>query len=302
MIEDFERFLKKVKKKNGDKLLPVTIEKYLYFVKSYIDRFEPLQDDKDKLISLMNSIVSIRPSIVIYSSFRMYLIFLGIDQKSDEIKKLKSPPKSANSFTSKRFLQSKVLSRGELKRLFIEVDDETRLIFSFLYDTACRRKELLNITWGDFVFKNERQAEDDKIYAEVNILGKGAKSRVVYIGKVTHDLLMSIKKIGEKKEKVFVFYKDNEKKIPYEGQEQQLYYLIINSCKKILGRHITPHAFRHTKLTHLADSGADVLGISRYAGHENIATSQIYIEISSHVGRMTFSQFSQDIIDEEVVA
>jgi len=299
-VEQFEKFLKRVRKRNGDKLLPVTIEKYVYFVSFYYNDFLELEHDKLKLIEFMNTIVKQRPSIVIYSSFRMYLLFLGIDKKDELLRKLEVPPKSATAFSSKRYLESKVLSRGELQRLFNEVDDETKLIFSFLYDTACRRSEMLGVKWGDITFKDKKRMENKKIYGEVNILGKGAKSRIVYIGKTTYDLIRLLRGEMEDEEKVFMFYSDGKKKRPLKKQADALYNLIRKTCKKILGRHITPHCFRHTKLTHLADAGADVLGISRYAGHEDVKTSTIYIEMSNRIGRLTFENFSQEIVEVEV--
>ena len=303
MMQEFETFLKKVRKKNGDKLLPITIEKYVYFVSSYEKKFLPLIDNHEELINLMNKIVSQRPSLVIYSAFRMFLIFVGVDKKGDLIRKLRTPEKTPNAFTSKRFLQSKVLSRIELRRLFLEVDDETKLIFSLLYDTACRREELLKIKYSDITFINDEEDNKNNIFGEIKVVGKGAKSRIVYFGKVTYNLLMKLRpdimQEEAKNKKLFVFYKDKKKQIPYKKQDDYLYNLIKKKAKEILGRHITPHCFRHTKLTHLADEGADILGISRYAGHENISTSMIYVEISNRVGKLTFKNFSKNIVDEE---
>jgi integrase len=299
MIEDFQKFLTKVRKKNGDKLLPITIEKYVYFVSSYIKKFEEFGDNFDELIIYMNKVIRQRPSIVIYSAFRMYLIFAGVDKKSSEIRNLQPPDKTANAFTSKRFLQSKVLSRGELKRLFNEVDDETKLIFSAMYDTACRRSELLNMKFSDVVFSKHKEDIKNNLYAEITVLGKGAKNRVVYFGKVTYDLLMKLRPSQNPDDFLFKFYKDKDKGILYARQEDELYKLIVKTSEDILGRRITPHCFRHTKLTHLADAGAEVMGLSRYAGHENISTTMIYVEISNRVGRLTYSNYSEDIVEEE---
>lgn len=296
MIEDFAKFLKKIRKKNGDKLLPVTTEQYEYYVSNYYNDFEKLNNNIDKLIDYMNVVIRQRPSIVIYSAFRIYLIFIGVEKDSDIIKKLKAPAKSANAFTSKRFLQSKVLSRGELKRLFTEVDDEMKLIFSTLYDLAARRSELLNIKFGDMIFYDEPK---NNIYGEINILGKGAKSRVVFFGRITNELLNKLRPNRIKEKKVFEFYKEKGKL--YEKQADRLYYLILTNTQKILGRHITPHCLRHTRLTHMANLGADILSIARYAGHENVQTTTIYIEISTYVSRNAFEKFSENIVEEEEI-
>lgn len=291
-MEDFIRFLKKVRKRNGDKLLPITIEKYAYFIEEYIAQFETYEAD-ESLVQYMNKIIRQRPSIVIYSAFRMYLLYRGLSKKDSLLSKLEPPEKNANAFSSKQFLQSKVLSKGELNRLFNEADKMEKLIISALYDTACRRRELLNITFEDIEFLKNKKANDSNIYAEVNILGKGAKRRVVYFGKTTVDLINELYPNKLPKQKVFVI------RLPdgtsYKSQPQALYNLVMDLTKRSIGRAMSTHSFRHSKLTHLADDGADVLGIANYAGHENISTTMIYIEISNRMGKITFENYAKDI-------
>lgn len=295
-MKNFHKFLTVVRKKNGDNLLPITIEKYVYFVQEYYEKFKKFDGKIEELIEYMNSIVKQRPSVVIYSAFRMFIIFLGVDKKDDLLKKLKAPEGNASAFRSKRFLQSKVLSRGELKRIFNESNDEEKLIFSALYDTACRRHELCKVKYGDIVFRDDM----DNIHAELNVLGKGSKSRVVYFSKTTCDLLKKVKGVMDKDDLVFVLYKKNGK--PFKEQPQAMYDFIVNKTIKCIGRKMTPHCFRHTKLTHLADNGADVLGLQKYAGHDNISTIMIYLEISNRMGKITFENYSKDIVIEgEVV-
>jgi len=288
-MKTFEQFLKTIRKKNGENLLPVSIERYLYFVEEYQKDLDVISDFQT-LVLEMNRIIKTRPSMVIYSAFRMYLLYRGVDKKDVLLKNLETPEKNATAFSSKRFLQSKVLSRGELKRLFNESEPIEQLFFSALYDTACRRKELLNIKYGDINFKDNPK---NNIYAEVNILGKGAKSRVVYFGKTTVELIKQLRPNLETEDKVFVLYKVNGK--PYKEQPQALYHFVKTKVQKVLGRKITPHCYRHTKLTHLADNGADVLGIKNYAGHDNISTTMVYIEISTRMGKIAFENYSKDI-------
>lgn len=297
MIHQFEKFLRKVRKSNGDYLLDKTVETYVYYVSEYIGNLNKF-DDIDSMISYMNKLINQRPSLVIYSAFRMFLLFMGVDKKGLQLKSLKAPDKSSNFMSSKRFLQSKVLSKQELRSLFNSVEDSTKLLFSALYDTACRRSELLGIKYGDVEFKKQPK---NNIYASVNVLGKGAKSRTVYFSKKTVELLRLInghEDKHEKEDKLFEIKKSNNKL--YANQHQAIYYIISKHTKKILNRNITPHCFRHTRLTHLANAGSDVLGIKSYAGHENISTSQIYIEVSSFLGKKTIEQFGgESILDNQ---
>lgn len=274
-------FLENYKKPNGQKLQPYTIEQYENLVTRYFNPHEMSKMSRDELFEYVNKHVDSAPKRASYS---MFLRFLGYPE--EKVITLKRPDRVT------REIQSKVLSRAELNRLFNEVDDEMKLLLSFMYDTACRRSELLNIKYGDITFRDTNTSKN--IWAEVHIVsGKGGKSRVVYLTKKSVLLLRELRPHIDIKDKIFYFYKDKDN--AYINQEHRLYVMIKDSCDKILNRHIHPHCFRHSALTHLANKGADILGISRYAGHKDIKTSQIYIDYSTYISETTFEKYSRAI-------
>lgn len=297
---EYADFLHKLRKSNGDKLLPSTIERYVENLNPYTEKLGNF-DDVGKLVEYMNQQILRRRSIVVHSAFRNYLIFLGYDQHDDKqvFAKLRSPPHNANAFTSKRFIQSKILSRSELKRIFEGChDDFEKMVFSVLYDTACRRSELLHIRVKDITFKKEGKDDTDLengIYADVLLHGKGGKTRTVCLSKISVELIKKFHPIEEKERKIVEFRKRDG--TLYKSQSQELYRLVVKKSQRVLNRHIHPHAFRHTSITHLADNGATAMQIMAYAGHENITTSQIYIQISSFMGRRGYAQHGRPIID-----
>lgn len=299
---DYADFLHKLRKSNGDKLLPSTIERYVENLNPYTEKLGSFED-VDELIKYMNHQIKRRRSIVLHSAFRNYLIFLGYDIRDDEeiFTKLKSPPHNANAFSSKRFIQSKVLGRVELKRIFEGcTNDFEKMIFSVLYDTACRRTELLKIRIKDITFKKKGKDDEDMkngVYADVLLHGKGGKTRTTCLSQISVDLIRKLHPI-EEKERLLVEFRKHDGSL-YKVQSQVLYRLVVDKGGRILNRHIHPHCFRHTCLTHLADNGMSALQIMSYAGHEDIRTSQIYIEISSFIGRRGYGQFGRPIIDEE---
>lgn len=297
-VEKYTKFLQAKKKPNGDKLLPSTIERYSEWIERYIGELKS-HKNIDELIKFMNSTIKSAGSNVLTAAYMNYLSMMKVP--SDKVKGIEPCKSGASALTSQRFLQSKVLSRGELRRILNETQDsKTKAIVSALYDTACRRSELLNMKFGDVEFKNPSNPNQKKdiesgIWAEVSVLGKGHKKRKVYLGKTTVMLLTKIHAQDpyKKVDKLFLMESDDGK--VYSYQEHELWKVVRRLGKNILDRNIHPHCFRHTKATHLADSGADLLDIAAYLGHANPQTAAIYIEISAYRGKQAFMKYSQDI-------
>jgi len=281
----YKQYLNTVRKKNGDILADSTKEKYLTLFKKYTPFLKSspnLNDINDKIKSSTNPLT--------YSMFRSYLLFKEIPLKEIQ-NKLDTPQRKASSLISKQFLHNKVISRAELKRLMSEVKDlRMKLIISMLYDTACRRTELINIKYGDITL-----IKDDKIKAQIGIIGKGNKARTVYIGTQTYDLLKEYSKGKGKKSKFIFQFRDKRGKL-IKDQAHKMWSELKKYSRRILASDKHPHMFRHTKATHLADKGASAMEIMAYLGHEKIETSMIYIQVSSFVGERAFKKYAEEIL------
>jgi integrase len=295
----FEQFLDAKRKVNGDTLLPSTIERYVDWLSKHEAKLDGMKD-LDELLEYMNEQIKKAGNNVITAAFVNYLLYRGFSE--NDTKRLEHAKGGITALKSHRFLQSKVLSRGELRRIFNELTVlHQKLTISALYDTACRRHELLGIKFGDIEFKDPSNIHHEKeieagIWAEVNILGKGKKTRKVFLSKTTVELLAEYHKTMHfaKQDKVFILFSPSG--MEYSYQEHELYKMIVDVGQTILVRHIHPHCFRHTKATHMADRGADVLDIAAYLGHSNPATSAIYIEISAFRAKQAYMKYAQDIV------
>lgn len=293
-IDNYISFLKNVRKKNSDKLLPSTIERYCEFLNRHIDNIHKF-NDFESLLNYMNFQVKQSRSIVLYSAFRNYLKCIDIEEE-DVLNLLKTPQHNISALTSKRFLQSKVLSKEELKMIFSYTHNEmNKLLISMLYDTACRRDEIMKVRVCDIIIRTEEKDINNGIFASLKVTGKGMKKREVYLSNTTMELYKNyINNNGIKdKDKVFVFRKKDGSVCLC--QNDMLYKRMRKIGKQILQRHLHPHMFRHTKITHMADEGADILSLAAYAGHEKPSTTQIYVEISSHRAYYAFAEYSKDI-------
>ena len=293
-MSTFEDYLRKSRKINGEKYLERTIENYVYYIDRYSDVIEKYSKDINSLIKEFFYILERNPHNNLKSAFKCYLNYLGVSQDDERLKLLKINRKYASSINSLRELSNKTLSEKELNLLFNNLDLKWSTIVGFFYDTACRESELLSVTWNDVTILKDG---DNIKYATVSILGKGSKRRTVYLTKLIHDKLVAYREkyCPESKDKDFIFrfYKrDGEL---YLNQAKYLIDNIKKLGKDIIGKKVTPHYYRHSKLTHLADNGADVYGIAKYAGHADISTCQIYIKHSSHAGENAFHNYSKII-------
>jgi integrase len=299
-MEDYKLYLKNQRKKNGEKFIDSSIERYVYYLEPYRKTIDSIPSVEEK-IEYMNSILKNRRSLPLYSSFLHYLFFTGCD--SDDPtgihKKLKYPKRNANAFSSSRFMDNEILSEKQMKMLFENTKDLTmKCLISFIYDTGCRRNEVMNVKFRDMTFMKSKNIEmvSKGIFAEVQVTGKGNKKRVVWLHRTTVELIIQLhgKKL-DANAKIFVLYKDVIKTKPYAYQDDALYKKFVKLCEKILGEHHRVHSLRHTRLTHLADEGMGALQLQSYAGHEKIETTMVYIHRSKNRALKGIKEHSRDI-------
>ncbi|MDR2158354.1 MAG: tyrosine recombinase XerC [Holosporaceae bacterium] len=147
------------------------------------------------------------------------------------------------------------------------ITQRDKALFSLLYCCGLRIGEALNI-----------QTKDAK--AEIKILGKGKKDRVVmllplvleriesYISSCPHDLSEGYLFVGLKGKKLHASLVDNRL------QKLRKWYNLPD--------HASAHAFRHSFATHLMRRGADLRSIQELLGHESLSSTQIYTDVDDY--------------------
>jgi len=256
-----EQFLKNLETEiKIAKLSPYTIRNYIDFNKKLLEHAnkEPdeieQQDIKNFLADKMNERAASSTILFLAAIKFAYSSLLKKDPTSG-IKR----PKSEKKIPS-------VLSKDEVIRLFESAQTrKSELIMQLLYSSGLRVSELVNLRPKDL------NLEENTGWVRA---GKGKKDRMFFISK----------KLSKKLEKYISRHQDWEyvfsDKKPLTTRNIQK---IIQKVKTIAGinKDVHPHTLRHSYATHLLDDGIDIRRIQVLLGHSSIATTQIYVHISS---------------------
>src|ERR1019366_4154802 len=142
-----------------------------------------------------------------------------------------------------------------------------KIVIELFYGTGMLRNELINL----------RETDIDTYNAQIKVLGKGNKERIIPIHP---DLRISIKNFIAGKRKLIESQEDNFLVTDEQGRKIKP-HLVYALVKKYLGMVTTvdkksPHVLRHTFATHLMNNGADINAVKELLGHSSLAATQVY--------------------------
>ncbi len=171
----------------------------------------------------------------------------------------------------------KYLTIEEVDRLMAAPDISTtngcrdKAMLELLYASGLRVTELISLRINDISFE----------MAYVRCLGKGAKERVIPLGKYALDALERYIEVCRPTvmnnwQSDTLFLNKSGK-----GLTRQGFWKIIKKYgqEANIKADLTPHVLRHSFATHLLSNGADLRAIQEMLGHADIATTQIYTHL-----------------------
>lgn len=132
----------------------------------------------------------------------------------------------------------------------------------------------------------------------VRVMGKGAKERLIPLQSAAYRSLL---KYLEQREKLYpdtlapenpLFYKETKSGLKPMNIRRIQYLLEKRGRSAGLLKHVHPHLLRHSIATHLIERGANVESVRQTLGHENLATTSIYIKSSSKFLREEHNKFN----------
>jgi integrase/recombinase XerD len=115
----------------------------------------------------------------------------------------------------------------------------------------------------------------------LQLRGKGRKQRVVPLWKRTAKQLRGWLRRIDQSPGAPVFPNRAGNPIARSGIEHRLSIAVTTAAKRspsLATRRISPHTIRHTTAMHLLQSGVDIAVIALWLGHEDTATTHIYLE------------------------
>jgi len=142
-------------------------------------------------------------------------------------------------------------------------------ILELFYSSGLRLAELVSLNLNDM----------DLADATIRVTGKGAKTRIVPIGKMARQAVRNWLKLRTEfadTEQAAVFISRQGKRLQPRSIQQRLKQWGI---KQGLDSRLHPHKLRHSFASHMLESSSDLRAVQELLGHADISTTQIYTHL-----------------------
>lgn len=276
--ESLEFFVKYLRTERG--VSEITVKNYREDFKIFLENFPDVKDTAELDGNMLQEFVInqdelARSSSTIlrrFSFLKNYFSFLQDENLFEGELPQVDKPKSSKRLPF-------VLSNEEVDEL-LDAPDITKdngmrdkAMLELMYATGLRVSELLSLQFKNVNMQNSM----------IKVYGKGNKERNVPISDFAMEYLRKYidgprkRNIGAKKTQLIFLNRD--------GKEisRTYFYMQIKRYaeQKGIDNSVSPHTLRHCFATHLLENGASLRAVQEMLGHANVATTQIYTEVSS---------------------
>lgn len=227
----------------------------------------------------------VRRKLAALRSFYKYLMLERVREEN--------PAQNVPAPKSERRLP-KVLSEDEVASVLRTSvggrSDELRLrdraMLELLYASGIRRAELVGLNLED-VDLGRRTAR---------VLGKGRKERIVLLNDAAAEAITAYLGVRARSTDQALFLSRHKSRMSLRQAWVIFREAVAGSG---IAKSASPHVMRHSFATHLLENGADLVTIKELLGHESLATTQIYTNVSrSHMRRVYDTAHPRDKRDD----
>jgi integrase/recombinase XerD len=182
----------------------------------------------------------------------------------------------------------KSLSEAEVEALLSSPDTATplglrdRAMLELLYASGLRVSEIVGLPGGAI----------DLASGILKVRGKGGKERLVPFGKSAARWLVRYLEVArpglDTRRSAHLFLS-----VRGAAMTRQRFWQLIERYGRAAGvkSRLTPHRLRHSFATHLLEHGADLRALQMMLGHADIATTQIYTQVSRSRLQRVYDEF-----------
>ncbi|MBV8726570.1 MAG: tyrosine recombinase XerC [Candidatus Eremiobacteraeota bacterium] len=173
----------------------------------------------------------------------------------------KKLPKVLPEADVRKLLRTTVAGRSDVQRL------RDHAIMELLYASGVRRAEVAGINLNDVDLRRRT----------ILVTGKGNKQRIVIINATTARAIADYLAQRPRSHDEALFLGRSGKRLT----PRHIWH-IFHTIYKISGLRLaaSPHTMRHSFATHLLEHGVDLVTIQELLGHQSLATTQIYTNVS----------------------
>lgn len=153
-----------------------------------------------------------------------------------------------------------------------------RALLELLYGTGARISEVVGLSLADL----------DLEAGLVRVFGKGAKERIVPVGRMAAGAVSAWLGPGGRE----LVRRPNARRTDDDAvflnarggrlTRQGAWGIVERHARSVgLADRVTPHVLRHSCATHMVDHGADIRAVQELLGHASITTTQVYTKVSA---------------------
>ncbi|EKD95329.1 MAG: hypothetical protein ACD_24C00519G0004, partial [uncultured bacterium] len=187
----------------------------------------------------------------------------------------------------------KFLEKDQVDRLVTSIDTSKidgkrdRAILELLFSTGLRVSELVSLNRDKINLERK----------EFGVIGKGGKSRIVFISERASQYLKTYLSAREDQYKPLFIRYSGKPDAQNNGEKMRL---TARSVERLVKKYVkkaripvdaTVHTLRHSFATDLLTNGADIRSVQEMLGHKNISTTQIYTHITNRQLREVHEAF-----------